>query len=112
METSCLFCLEPIRETFPPNPVGCPCKIQAHKQCFDAWFAQKHQMECPICHTVAVPNHILQDEIHMVYIQNPTTIQRDIERYGHQHRKAALFCCALILGWSVGMTVLDLILRA
>jgi hypothetical protein len=110
MESSCLFCLEPIREAFPPNPIGCPCKIQAHKQCFDAWFVQKNQMECPICHTVSVPNQILQDQVHIVYVQAPDLQPR--QRIETQQKKAVIFCCFLIFGWSIGMTILDLIMRA
>jgi hypothetical protein len=106
MESSCLFCLEPIREAFPPNPIGCPCKIQAHKQCFDAWFVQKNQMECPICHTIAIPNQI-HDTIHIVYVD--TTQVQPRRQQANQQKNAAVFCCLLLMGWSIGMTIIDLV---
>jgi hypothetical protein len=108
MESCCLFCLEPIREAFPPNPIGCPCKLQAHKHCFDAWFLQKNQMECPICHTVATPNQVL-NSIHIVYVDTTSARPR---REQNQHKKAAVFCCLLLMGWSIGMTIVDLIVRS
>lgn len=110
MESSCLFCLEAIHEAFPPNPIGCPCKIQAHKQCFDAWFVQKNQMECPICHTIAIPNQIQNNTIHVVYVD--TTHIQPRRRDENQQKKAAVFCCLLLMGWSIGMTVVDLISRS
>jgi hypothetical protein len=109
MESSCLFCLEVIREAFPPNPIGCSCKIQAHKHCFDAWFVQKNQMECPICHTIATPNQI-HDTIHIVYID--TTEVQPRHHQENQQKKAAVFCCLLLMGWSIGMTIIDVVSRS
>lgn len=107
MEPSCLFCLEQIKENVPINPIGCPCKIQAHKQCFEQWFAEKNQIECPICHTVSVPNRIALDTIHVVYIQQPQVDTHYNAMAGHE--KAAAFCCCLLLGWAVGITILNLV---
>lgn len=92
------------------NPIGCRCKVHAHTQCFDAWFAQKNQLECPICHTVSVSNRILHDNIHVVYINTTEAQERD-RRY-NQHQKVAGFCCLMILGWSIGLTILDLVTRS
>ena len=110
MESPCLFCLEPIQAEQTINPIGCHCKIQAHKQCFDAWFVQKNQLECPICHAVSVPNRVLHDNIHIVYIN--TTEAQERERHYTQQQKAAGYCCLLLLGWSIGITILDLVSRS
>lgn len=52
METQCLFCLEDVKENN-QNSI-CQCKYHYHQKCIDLWFQQKQQLECPICHTVAV----------------------------------------------------------
>jgi hypothetical protein len=65
-------------------------------------------MECPICHTVSVPNHSTQENVHVIYI-NTTELNR--QRQDNQHKKAAAFCCFLVMGWTIGMMVLDLISR-
>lgn len=106
MDASCLFCLEPIIEQPIQNPIGCPCKVQAHKQCFDAWILQKNQMECPICHTVSIPNQMIFDNVQIIYV-NTTVDDQQLRRHT-QHQKAALFCCMLVIGWSIGVTILDL----
>jgi hypothetical protein len=107
MESSCLFCLEAVQENATPNPLGCRCKIHAHSQCFRMWFEQKQQMECPICHLVSVPNRLVFDDIHIVYIN--TTEQQRVQNRFRQQEKIALFCCCLFLGWTLGITILELI---
>lgn len=107
MEQSCLFCLEQIKENVMMNPIGCQCKLHAHPQCFEQWFAQKQQMECPICHTVSIPNRMVMDTVHVVYIQTPQDRPRFNPMVGHE--KAAAFCCCLLLGWSLGITILNLV---
>lgn len=103
METPCLFCLEQIKENVMNNPIGCTCKLQAHKHCFEQWFQQKNQMECPICHCITTPNPI----VHVVYIEEP---QQDLRVNPIvRHEKAAAFCCCLLLGWAFGITILNMV---
>jgi hypothetical protein len=107
MEAPCLFCLEPIKENLAPNPIGCQCKIKAHEKCFKLWFDQKNQMECPICHSISVPNRIVLDTIHVVYVN--TDRAREIQDYAKRNEKCAMFCCFTLLGWAIGLTILELI---
>lgn len=107
MEPSCLFCLEQIKENRMMNPIGCQCTLQAHTHCFEQWFQQKNQMECPICHTVSVPNRMVMDTVHVVYIQTPQVVRQN-PMVGHE--KAAAFCCCLLLGWPVGITILNMVM--
>ncbi len=102
---SCLFCLEPVETEIATNPIGCACRIAAHPQCFRHWFEQKQQMECPICHTVAVPNRVAYENIHIVYINQPS---HEVQRRTRTQDKLAMFCCCLLLGWSIGLTILEL----
>ena len=109
MNPACLFCLEPIEKNTVGNPIGCACKVSAHTTCFEQWFQQKHQMECPICHTISIPNQIAMDNIRVVFIDATNT--RPIERNSifRGHEKAATFCCCLLMGWAIGLTILDLV---
>lgn len=110
MNVSCLFCLELMTENKTRNPIGCACKLSAHKQCIETWFQQKNQMECPICHTIAIPNRMMLENFQIVYID--MTAERRREERFRNHEKAAAFCCCLLLGWALGFTVIDLISRA
>jgi hypothetical protein len=111
MEKPCLFCLESIKENPAPNPIGCQCKIQAHEKCFHVWFEEKQQMECPICHTVSVPNHIVNETIHVVYMNTYRERQREEgERY-RRNEKCMGLCCFVLLGWTIGLTILELVYR-
>ncbi len=103
MESSCLFCLETIQEKTTLEPIGCQCKIQAHKHCFQKWFDEKKQIECPICHTVSVPNRMMLENIHIVYI-NTTAIQRNDVR---RHDQCIGICCLLLIIWAIAMTILS-----
>ncbi len=105
MEPSCLFCLETIQENTTLNPIGCPCKILAHKECFQTWFDKKKQIECPICHTVSIPNRIMLENIHIIYI-NTTTPQRLERQNSQRHDQCIGFCCLLIIIWAIAMTIL------
>jgi E3 ubiquitin-protein ligase DOA10 len=105
MHESCLVCLEEIKEKSIVNPIGCPCKLHVHKQCFETWFQQKNQMECPICHSVATPNRVMLENVHIVYI-NTNAIDR-VERREKSHGRAIGFCCCLLIGWAIGFTVID-----
>jgi hypothetical protein len=102
----CLFCLENVdKNNSLQNPIGCHCSIIAHKQCFQTWFDQKQQMECPICHTLALPNPVVIDDIHIVYIDT-TMVQEHRRRY-RGHEKAIAFCCCTLLGWAIGISVIE-----
>ena len=109
MQPSCLFCLETVEKDKLSNPIGCQCQILAHRSCFEQWFTQKNQMECPICHTIAVPNPVTIDDIHIVYIDTTNVIERQRRYRGHE--KAVAFCCCLLMGWALGLTILDLVFQ-
>lgn len=109
MEPSCLFCLEAVKEISTPSPLGCQCKVVAHEACFKTWFDQKQQMECPICHSISMPNRIVHENIHIVYVNTREQEDRRLADRFRQQEKAALFCCLLIMGWTVGITILELI---
>lgn len=111
MQPSCLFCLETVEKNLIPNPIGCACRISAHSACFEQWFSQKQQMECPICHTVSIPNAVAVDNIRIVFID--TTREREMhERRFRGHEKAVAACCCLLMGWAIGITIIDLISRS
>jgi hypothetical protein len=107
MTPSCLFCLEPIEKNGIRNPIGCPCTVAAHQHCFDQWIQQKNQMECPICHTVSIPNPSSHQNIHIVYVNASAENRRQYRTANNE--KAAAFCCCLLMGWAIGITVLDLV---
>lgn len=106
MNLVCLFCLEEIQGNPTSNPIGCRCKIQAHESCFHHWFEQKQSYECPICHTVSVPTPIHHENIRIVVIERQ---QAREERNNRTNQKAVAVCCCLLIGWSVGLTILDAI---
>lgn len=106
MEQPCLFCFESVEEKDKMNnPIGCLCKIAAHKLCFDQWFQQKQQMECPICHCISIPNPINLETIRVVYID--TTSMREREDIYSRNQKAVGFCCCFLLGWAIGLSILN-----
>jgi hypothetical protein len=107
MEASCLFCLEPVKQDSIQNPIGCQCRIVAHTQCFNAWYQQKQQLECPICHTLAIPNAVHVDNIRIVFVD--TSQRSESQRRFRGHEKAVAFCCCLLMGWAIGFTIIDLI---
>ena len=107
MQESCLVCLEELKGETIVNPIGCSCKFNVHTQCFERWFQQKNQMECPICHSVSIPNRVALENIHIVYV-NTTAIDRT-DRREKTHGTAVGFCCCLLIGWAIGFTVIDLL---
>jgi hypothetical protein len=110
MQPSCLFCLEPVQKDKLTNPIGCHCQIIAHRSCFEQWFQQKQQMECPICHTVSIPNQVAVDNIRIVFIDTSNTEARQRRFRGHE--KAVAFCCCLLMGWGIGLTILDIVYQS
>jgi len=107
MEPSCLFCLDPVKQDSLQNPIGCHCKIVAHTQCFNSWYQQKQQLECPICHTISIPNPAAIDTVRIVFID--TTRRAAAERRFRGNEKAVTFCCCLLLGWAVGLSIIEAI---
>ncbi len=97
----CLFCFEPVSST---NPLGCVCRFQAHKECLDKWFAEKNQMECPICHTVSFLNPIT-----IIYIR-PTEERIRFNPIVRNERAGAI-CCFIFLAISFALTILNLVAR-
>jgi hypothetical protein len=106
----CLFCLEEIKETQEaPNVVGCGCEIHTHPKCLQAWFEQKQEVECPICHTVSVPNpvHVApqqqnQREIVIIHVQASDRDERFLRLRSHEI-SLGLCCCILIFWWIGGI---------
>jgi hypothetical protein len=106
----CLFCLEEIKENQGcPNLVGCGCEMNIHSQCLQAWFQQKQQMECPICHVVRVGNPIHRveppREYVIVHVQDNRN-QEQIQRIRSQE-KCVGFCCLTLIFWWIGGLILE-----
>ncbi len=109
-EKSCLFCLETVKHSEQVgNVIGCSCEILCHGPCLEAWFQQKNQMECPICHAVSVLNPAQSTphppEVIFIHIQDP---QRE-ERYRtiEGREKCVGFCCLMIVIWWIGGIILE-----
>ena len=110
MNSPCLFCLEVVGKDTLANPIGCHCKLYAHTSCFEQWFQEKNQMECPICHTISIPNQIAIDNIRVVFVDttNATLQIRRNTLFSKQGKIAAVCCCLfLFIGWSLGSTILS-----
>jgi len=106
MERICLFCFDPIKENNTRNPIGCQCAIHAHESCIHSWFQQKQQIECPICHTVSIPNPVSYENIQIVFIERNQS--REGERRAFQaNQKVIALCCCVLLGWSIGLTIVE-----
>ena len=106
MDKPCLFCLETIKENIMSNPIGCRCKVSAHQDCFEKWFHEKNQMECPICHAVSIPNRIVHDDIHVVYVH----INEENRRVSGND-KAVGFCCCILIAWSISLSILSYVMN-
>ena len=111
VESPCLFCLEPVKSTEQcSNPIGCPCALLCHGACLQAWFDSKQQLECPICHTVSVPNLSYevgpQEIIHIVHVNRP---QEDSYAQQRRNERAVGVCCYLLLGWWIGGLIFEAI---
>jgi hypothetical protein len=109
-EQVCLFCLETIKDGEAiANPIGCQCQLSTHQRCLRAWFDQKHQMECPICHIVSTPSPFqFSDDYRIIQIIHVDSSPAVRERqHIYRHDKAMAFCCCLLLGWAVGLTILE-----
>lgn len=100
-----MFCLDPVKQQAQRlNPTGCACMIQAHESCLHAWYHQKQQIECPICHTVANPNPIV------IYVQQPV-VEQQAERVYRRNEKAIAVCCCMLIFWAISLTILEFIFR-
>lgn len=109
-EKVCLFCLETIKQDeVLPNPIGCRCTLSTHQRCLQGWFEQKHNMECPICHTIGTPMPFqisdTQHIIHFIHV-DVTAQQREQQRI-RGREKAVAFCCCLLLGWALGLSIIE-----
>ena len=104
-----MFCLDPVkRNEVAFNPIGCSCQFKSHGNCLHEWFEQKHQYECPICHTISIPNPTQQQVVRFVYVEEAPQYNSLIDQ---RHQKCIGFCCLTLVGWSLIMTILDLIFR-
>ena len=106
-----MFCLETVKPNEAVfNPIGCNCKYIAHGSCLQTWFEQKSQYECPICHSVSIPNPIQPQPMYqIVYIQqHPTESQRILRR---NNRKCAMYGCVALISMGIVMNILEAVLR-
>lgn len=101
MEEDCLFCLEPVKKDNVVNAFGCTCKICAHKQCLDEWFAQKQQFECPICHCVVITNPMMMQQIQILYVE-----AQENRRARRRGERCVSFCCLGIFLWILIITAI------
>lgn len=99
MDQPCLICFEAVKDEMNENPVGCPCRLFAHRACLDEWFTQKQQLECPICHTVFLPNP-LQAQLQMIYVtvSEVARHQREQQRRRNRDQWIMLGCCVVLGG--------------
>lgn len=111
MPPLCLFCLEELKESdVCPNVVGCGCELHTHPQCLQAWFQQKQEVECPICHTVSIPNPVRsaqqqqqqEREIVIIHVQDPVQA-----RHLQMREQCMATCCCMLLFWWVGGIILQ-----
>ena len=110
MEKSCLFCLESVKESDQiPNVVGCDCELVCHASCMQNWFETKHQLECPVCHAVSVPNMAFhRDGEHIITVVHVTQRQRDEElRAYRMNEKCIGFCCLSLILWGVAANLIS-----
>ena len=103
MEESCIFCLDPFKQNPTSNPIGCSCKIIAHESCIHAWYHQKQQVECPICHVVAIQNPVV------VYVQ--LSDQQQERQISRATEKAIAFCCCMLILWAISLSIIDFLFR-
>lgn len=108
-----MFCLEQLKtnETV-LNPIGCNCLYKSHGTCLQAWFEQKQQYECPICHAVSLgplhsrTNPVVGPLVRVVYVQR----EQEEDGIPERHQKCFGICCLGMIGWAIFINVLDYIL--
>ena len=103
-----MFCLEAVKSTeMVLNPIGCDCQFKSHGSCLQAWFEQKNQYECPICHTVSVPAPPQHPVYQIVYVQRESPQQSSESRITQAQQRCVLACCLGWLFWSIFISVLE-----
>ncbi len=106
-----MFCLEPVKSTeMAFNPIGCPCLYKSHGNCLHAWFEEKQQYECPICHTLSIPNPAQQQIVRIVYIQNPE-IPHNNPLVARPYRRCVGISCMILFLTILILTLIDIISR-
>ncbi len=105
-----MFCLEPVKTNeLAFNPIGCQCQFKSHGTCLQAWFHEKQNYECPICHTVAVPVNPLP-VVQYVYVRETEEYQQE-SRITERQKKFVLCCCFVWLFWSLFLSLFELYWR-
>lgn len=100
-----MFCLESVKSTEVAfNPIGCSCQFKSHGTCLHAWFEQKHQYECPICHTVSMPNPV-QPVYQIVYVQREEPSRQS--PFSQRNTQCIAFCCFGFLLWWVILSIVE-----
>lgn len=103
-----MFCLEVVKSNEQViNPIGCNCQFKAHGPCIQSWFEQKHQYECPICHTVCLPNPVQLPVV--VYVERPR--QSGSTEITQTQQRCVAACCLGLLFWALFVTVMDYVVR-
>ncbi len=109
-----MFCLEPIKSTeLAFNPIGCHCVFKSHGTCLQAWFQQKQQLECPICHTVSMPSPVQPVALpayQIVYVQEPPQ-EMNRFRITRGQQKCAGYCCIGFLLWWVALSIFEFAIK-
>lgn len=111
----CLFCLEEVKEQEKiRNLIRCDCELLCHADCMQKWFETKHQLECPVCHAVSLPNLMFQRDrdtpqvIHIIHIDPYRARDRDAEVERRRFReKCAACCCGSFLLVAIIVNVLS-----
>lgn len=115
MESSetCMFCLENLKpQECSLNPIGCQCAYKAHSSCLVEWFEQKNQYECPICHSVSLPNpiHNRASPIQVVVIRREQSHMLD--EVDPSSQKCMGWCYLGMIIWIIIVNIIDLVLRS
>jgi hypothetical protein len=106
MAENCMFCLDEVKQNEEIlNPIGCQCVFKAHGPCLHAWFEEKNQYECPICHTVAAMNPT-QGIVQVIYVNHPFPPAAEQREYMTSRRQKCITAsCLTFILWGFFVTI-------
>lgn len=110
---TCMFCLEDLKaQESSSNPIGCHCSYKSHPSCLQTWFEQKNQYECPICHSVSIPNpiHATNNPIQVIVVRREQSNM--LEDINMSNQKCMGWCCMGMIVWTIVVNIIDLVLRS
>jgi hypothetical protein len=106
----CLFCLEPVKTNEQARDlIGCQCDVISHIPCMEKWYETKHTLECPICHTVSVPNmsfHRVREYVITVIEQTREEIEEQ-ERRRRGHERCIGLCCGIMITMAIVVNLIE-----